>query len=193
MNVSDSKVSAVWMNLSLLFSLVSWCPVSVALASSPRAVWLASLSLGLSRALQSSRDSIPALHSLRLWLPQPAYSEAANYARQCVCVSLAWTQPSVLASCAGPSVSPPASRTLQMKPWERSERGWMVFSLTSAAWCFKLAPDSQQVSSTLWSACFFVDVMHWFVLQNNFYILFFWLPVWLQKWKSSKCFWGDNA
>lgn len=70
------------------FSLVSWCPVSVALASSPRAVWLASLSLGLSRALQSSRDSIPVPHSLPLWLPQPAYSEAANYARQCVCASV---------------------------------------------------------------------------------------------------------
>lgn len=174
--LSVSKVSAVWMNLSLLFSLVSWCPVSVALASSPRAVWLASLSLGLSRALQSSRDSIPALHSLQLWLPQPAYSEAANYARQCVCVSLAWTQPSVLASCAGPSVSPPASRTLQMKPWERSERGRMVFSLTSVAWCFKLAPDSQQVSSTLWSACFFFVVFWRNVLLCSLKIYIFWAP-----------------
>ncbi len=128
--------------------------MSVASALSPGAVWLASLSLGLSRALQSSRDSIPVLHSLRLWLPQPVYSEAANYIRQCVCVSLAWTQPNVLASCAGPGVSPPASQTLQMKPWERWEKGWMVFSLTSAAWCFKSAPNSQQVSSTLWSACF---------------------------------------
>lgn len=119
--LSDLKVNTVWKNLSLFFSVVSWCPVSVASASSPRAVWLASLSLGLSRALQSSRDSIPALHSLWFWLPQPAYSEPANYVRQCVCVSLAWTQPNVLASCAGPGVSPPASQTLQMKPWERMD------------------------------------------------------------------------
>lgn len=70
------------------FPLVSSCPVSVVSISSPRAVWLASLSLGLSRALQSSWDSIPVLHSLRLWLPQPAYSEAANYVSRCVCASV---------------------------------------------------------------------------------------------------------